>query len=182
MSDYDKSIHSNPDALAWAKFFCDTLKEKPGIASDEGTMLSWFANAMMAKSDHEAEVRRKALMADAGLDELEAKAKAATPGPWVECRANNHKGGCKCGLLWSKAADVTIAVTHKPQDDEPIVSEVNDNTRYMAAVSPDVILSLIARVREAERKTTWADVRSVFSVRSEPWARDILDILDREMP
>ena len=28
MSDYDLSIHTNPDAVAWAKFFMKTMEEK----------------------------------------------------------------------------------------------------------------------------------------------------------
>jgi hypothetical protein len=54
LSDYDKSIHSNPDAQAWAKFFMATVKEKEWCIDDidEGLMLGWFANAMMAMHDH----------------------------------------------------------------------------------------------------------------------------------
>jgi hypothetical protein len=54
MSDYDKSIHSNPDAQAWAKFFMATVKEKEWRIEDidEGLMTGWFANAMMAMHDH----------------------------------------------------------------------------------------------------------------------------------
>ena len=44
---YDMSIHSNPDAAAWAAFFKATF---PDI--DEGLMHGWFANAMMAMHDH----------------------------------------------------------------------------------------------------------------------------------
>ena len=35
------------DAQVWAKEFC-----KRNTASDEGTMLAWFANAIMAGYDH----------------------------------------------------------------------------------------------------------------------------------
>ena len=54
MSDYDKNIHSNPDAQAWAKFFIDTLAEQSWRIEDidEGLMTGWFANAMMAMHDH----------------------------------------------------------------------------------------------------------------------------------
>ncbi len=48
MSNYDLSIHTNPDAQAWAKFFCKT---HPGVL-DEGIMIGWFANAMMAMHDY----------------------------------------------------------------------------------------------------------------------------------
>ena len=51
---YDKSIHDNPDAQAWAKFFMATVKEKEWCIDDidENLMLGWFANAMMAMHDH----------------------------------------------------------------------------------------------------------------------------------
>ncbi len=54
MSDYDKSIHSNPDAQAWARFFIDTLAEQSWRIEDidEGLMTGWFANALMAMHDH----------------------------------------------------------------------------------------------------------------------------------
>jgi hypothetical protein len=47
MKDYDRSIHSNPNAMAWAKLFCETY---PGVM-DEDVMVAWFANAMMAMHD-----------------------------------------------------------------------------------------------------------------------------------
>lgn len=47
-SDYDKSIHSNPDPVAWANFFLETF---PHCGIDEGTMIGWFANVMMARHD-----------------------------------------------------------------------------------------------------------------------------------
>lgn len=51
--EYDMSIHHNPDAMAWAKFFIKTTKEMPReIFEDEGYMIGWFANAMMAMHDH----------------------------------------------------------------------------------------------------------------------------------
>jgi len=52
--DYDRSIHSNPDAQAWARFFMKTWAEHKNDPAwiDESLMLGWFANAMMAKSDH----------------------------------------------------------------------------------------------------------------------------------
>jgi len=52
--DYDHNIHSNPDAVAWAKFFIETKKELNWSAKDidEDLMRGWFANAMMAMHDH----------------------------------------------------------------------------------------------------------------------------------
>ena len=53
MSDYDMSIHHNPDAQAWAKFFITTTKDMSrDTFRDEEYMIGWFANAMMAMHDH----------------------------------------------------------------------------------------------------------------------------------
>ena len=48
-ADYDRAIHRNPDAKAWADFFIATF---PGQADKHDLMLGWFANAMMAMHDH----------------------------------------------------------------------------------------------------------------------------------
>lgn len=56
--DYDRSIHSNRDAKAWADFFVATY---PGLADKHDIMLGWFANAMMAMHDSlKQEARRVA--------------------------------------------------------------------------------------------------------------------------
>lgn len=47
---------SNTDAQYWADEFIKILNENPGIAHDEGAMIGWFANAIMAGYD---EARRK---------------------------------------------------------------------------------------------------------------------------
>ena len=52
MSDYDLSIHTNPDAVVWAKFFMETMKNNPDYKIDEEIMIGWFSNAMMAMHDH----------------------------------------------------------------------------------------------------------------------------------
>lgn len=49
MNDYDMSIHTNPSAVVWAKFFSETF---PDCNVPEDMMLGWFANAMMAMHDH----------------------------------------------------------------------------------------------------------------------------------
>lgn len=46
VGEYDKSIHSNPDADAWARFY---KEHHPECDLDE--MRGWFANAMMAMHD-----------------------------------------------------------------------------------------------------------------------------------
>jgi hypothetical protein len=54
LNDYDKRIHNNPNAQAWARFFIDTMAEQSWRMEhiDEGLMTGWFANAMMAMHDH----------------------------------------------------------------------------------------------------------------------------------
>jgi hypothetical protein len=52
VSDYDMSIHQNPDARAWARFFMETKAKNPSIVDSEECMIGWFANAMMAMYDH----------------------------------------------------------------------------------------------------------------------------------
>ena len=47
-ADYDRNIHHNPDAAAWADLFVATF---PGLADKHDLMLGWFANAMMAMHD-----------------------------------------------------------------------------------------------------------------------------------
>ena len=46
---YDMSIHTNPDAMAWTKFF---RQVNPDCNVDDDVMLAWFSNAMMAMHDH----------------------------------------------------------------------------------------------------------------------------------
>jgi hypothetical protein len=47
--DYDMTIHTNPDAREWAKFFRET---NPDCNVSDDIMTGWFANAMMAMHDH----------------------------------------------------------------------------------------------------------------------------------
>jgi hypothetical protein len=54
MSDYDMNIHTNPDAVAWAKFYVETKAKYTGPEpfDTEDNMIGWFANAMMAMHDY----------------------------------------------------------------------------------------------------------------------------------
>ncbi len=47
MSDYDMTIHTNPDARAWAKLFYESNSDLTDV-----DMVAWFSNAMMAMHDH----------------------------------------------------------------------------------------------------------------------------------
>lgn len=44
-------LSHNPDAAKWAEAFKQTFPAQP-LAEDEGLMLGWFANAMMAMHDY----------------------------------------------------------------------------------------------------------------------------------
>lgn len=41
----------NTDAQTWAATFLETCKEHPAVATDEGALIGWFANAIMAGYD-----------------------------------------------------------------------------------------------------------------------------------
>ena len=49
MSNYDMTIHTNPDAMAWVKFFRES---HPNCNVDDDIMIGWFSNAMMAMHDY----------------------------------------------------------------------------------------------------------------------------------
>jgi len=51
MSDEHIHLFGNTDAQAWAQSFVKTVREHPTIPEDEGTMIGWFANAIMAGYD-----------------------------------------------------------------------------------------------------------------------------------
>jgi len=50
----DNKLIGEFDAKVWAEEFVKMVKAKPGIATDEGTMIGWFANAIMAGYDQRA--------------------------------------------------------------------------------------------------------------------------------
>lgn len=45
------NLSHNTDAQDWATEFVNAVRENPDIATDEGTMIAWFANAIMAGHD-----------------------------------------------------------------------------------------------------------------------------------
>lgn len=44
-------LHSTMDARVWTQCWLETIKNYPDIPEDEGTMVGWFANAIMAGYD-----------------------------------------------------------------------------------------------------------------------------------
>lgn len=89
MQDYDLSIHSNPDATAWAKFYVQSREAfeasgREGRFDDLDNMVGWFANAMMAMHDHVTGQTVTVLPDDSGTD-LEKRLRAATMGfDWMD--------------------------------------------------------------------------------------------------
>ena len=46
------NLNDTFDASIWAKEWMRITGENPSIPVDEGTMIAWFANAIMAGYDH----------------------------------------------------------------------------------------------------------------------------------
>jgi hypothetical protein len=45
------NLTQTTDARIWAKEWLKTIKKHPEIPKDEGTMIGWFANSLMAGYD-----------------------------------------------------------------------------------------------------------------------------------
>ena len=99
MSEYDHSIHMNPDAKAWAEFFMKTKEENNWSLADidESLMIGWFANAMMAMHDHLhhekiTQLQTKLAESEARVGRLEG---VITPGviDLVRCGIGGNYGG-----------------------------------------------------------------------------------------
>lgn len=48
----DTDLHGDFDAAHWAERFVHHVKANPAIATDEESMLAWFAGAIMTGYDH----------------------------------------------------------------------------------------------------------------------------------
>lgn len=86
-------------------------------------------------------------MPDLNIDELERLAKAATPGPWMADDVQERGSDGRWGV-WHVASLGPICRVGDPYprgDNNP-----SENMDYIAALSPDVALALIARLRKAE--------------------------------
>lgn len=54
MSANDNDLIGEFDASVWAERFVERVTENPSIATDFGTMLTWFSCAIMAGYDYAA--------------------------------------------------------------------------------------------------------------------------------
>lgn len=94
-------------------------------------------------------------------DNLRKLAEEATPGPYVAC--GDDRGGCICGMVWSKATfngpQVMTAKFLREDDDWPSPSkeQMMKNMLYFAAASPDVVLSLLAQITILENSNSFLE-------------------------
>ena len=77
------------DAQAWVKKWMEHIKENPAIATDEGCMLGWFANAIMA--GHDTALMRAAR--DANDQEIRV---FLDGNMWCALRSENLQEGAAC--------------------------------------------------------------------------------------
>lgn len=89
------------------------------------------------------------------LEEIKVREKAATPGPWSYCGANEiNENGCDCGLVWGPDGNATVAETNTgvrdkewKWDGEVVIA----NGIFIAHARTD-IPALIAKVEEKQRE------------------------------
>jgi hypothetical protein len=59
VSNVEMELVGNTDAQTWAQEFARIVRLNPGIPTDEGTMIGWFANAIMSGYDEGVRTERK---------------------------------------------------------------------------------------------------------------------------
>lgn len=55
----ENNLVGETDAQVWATRWLEIISENPNIPTDKGTMISWFANAIMAGYDHGRRVEKQ---------------------------------------------------------------------------------------------------------------------------
>src|SRR5690606_33829547 len=86
-------------------------------------------------------------MPDLDLDDLERKARAASPGPWWRCTC--------CSMLYRHDGETDGARDYIAEA-RGLKNRSAANADYIAAMNPAVALELIERVRRAEaRASAW---------------------------
>lgn len=93
------------------------------------------------------------MLSDERLAEIEALARAATPGPYRACSCG------KCGMVWSTAADVVVYNVAGENEDVPGVDpeQRNKNALYAGSVSPDVTLDVLHELLALRRLASAAE-------------------------
>lgn len=81
-------------------------------------------------------------MTEINKEELRRLAEGATAGPWKEC--GHNRGGCSCGLVWSRHSDVAVAEAWRGDLEAPEPTEgAKANAAYIAAANPATVLALL---------------------------------------
>lgn len=71
------------DARVWTKAWLETISKHPTVPTDEGTMIGWFANAIMAGYDQGVRNEQKRDIGEK-LREIIFQAAGAATGPLLE--------------------------------------------------------------------------------------------------
>ena len=95
-------------------------------------------------------------MTDEQLDHLEAIAKAATPGPWIDIEEDDKNFGW--GIHYTTTQDrldkLRAGIARIETDfNPPVEKEQKANAAYIAAANPAVVLELIAEIRKLRMGT-----------------------------
>lgn len=77
------------------------------------------------------------------LDELEAKAKAATPGPWYVVQSKSYDE-----MWFFSSVEGPEFYDDNGNDYNEILGHSVKNAQFVAAVNPSVVLELITEIRE----------------------------------
>lgn len=75
------------DAGVWAEVWLETIKAHPGVPTDEGAMLGWFANALMSGYDRGRHVEQQRDISEK-LREIVYQAAGAATRPLLEDHPN----------------------------------------------------------------------------------------------
>lgn len=84
------------------------------------------------------------------LDEIEGKAKAATPGPWEQCP--------HVLSFVDDANGKTIADTDQDRNNPGGLDQCLANAVFIGSANPSVVLQLVAMARRAERMRELLDI------------------------
>jgi hypothetical protein len=82
MDELTRSLIGCTDAQVWAKTFVEIVQENPTIPTDEGTMIGWFANAIMSGYDEGMSKERRRDISDK-LRELAFQSAGAASVPFM---------------------------------------------------------------------------------------------------
>lgn len=101
------------------------------------------------------------------VDAIEARANAATAGPWRAC--GHDRGGCQCGLVWALSVDALIARC-TPDEDAPTANEEGRkrDADFIAAARIDVpaLVAEVRRLRTALKQATCSHPASIDTMPS----------------